>query len=137
MGRHRIGFRPDEADIDKFSIQRVLSVELAPAILELADLRRDHGAVLAVRPVQAPLLGLRVVGSQGKSFDAAADAVRNDLLQRRPAVPDLPGNGSAVKFDPGGGARQGLEPAFQVNFPTAKLEIKIVLAVANLLLSRW
>src|SRR5580692_75994 len=37
----RVGVRPNKSNKDKFSVQRVLSVKLAAAILKFADLRRE------------------------------------------------------------------------------------------------
>ncbi len=61
MGHVRIRFRPDKADINKPAVQGVLAVELTASILELANLRRYDGAILAICPPQAPLMGLRIV----------------------------------------------------------------------------
>ncbi len=52
------------------------------------------------------------------------------LAELSATIPDLSGNGSTVKFDPGCGARQGMNEPLQVNLPSTELEIKIVLPIA-------
>src|SRR5580692_5953395 len=107
MGRICGGVGPNKTNKDAFSIQRVLGVELTPSILKLADLGRQDGAALAVGPVEAPLVRLRIVETKGQAFDMAGrKAIGFELLQLSPAIPDLAGYRSTVKFDPVGRARQ-------------------------------
>src|SRR5208282_4145698 len=116
---------------DHSAIESVLAVELAAAIFEFADLgwAGEHASV-AVGPVQIPLVGLRIVETQREAFDVAGGAVRFEFIEIRAAIPDRAGNDGAVKFNPGGGAGQGMYEALQVDFPGANLKVKIVLAVA-------
>jgi len=106
-------------------------VELAASILEFADRGRTHGSALAGRPIEAPLAGLGIVQTQRHTFDVTARrAVGFELLQLSATIPNLSGYGSTVKFDPGCGARQGMNEPLQVNLPSTELEIKIVLPIA-------
>src|ERR1700683_2104147 len=107
MGRIRGGTGPNKTNKDAFSIQRVLGVELTLSIFKLADLGREDWATLSVGPVQAPLVGLGIVETEGQTFDMAGSrAIGFELLQLSPAIPNLTGYGSTVKFDPDGRARQ-------------------------------
>src|ERR1700719_225372 len=55
--RHiRVGVRPNKSNEDRLAIERVLGVKLAAAILKFADLGDNERAVLAVGPIQAPLV---------------------------------------------------------------------------------
>jgi hypothetical protein len=76
-------------------------------------------------------MSFRVVETQRQALDVAAhSAVGFELLQLRAAIPNRPGDGGAVKFDPGIGAGQGMQTALQMNLPTADFEIEVVLAIA-------
>src|SRR6201999_2531491 len=61
VGGGRRHLRPDEADQDVAAVDGVRGVELADAVLELADLGDVEPADLLVRPVDAPLMGHWVV----------------------------------------------------------------------------
>ncbi len=61
MGRIRGGVCPNKSNKDSFAIQCVLAEKLTASILELADLGWVDGAVLAVGPIEAPLVGLGIV----------------------------------------------------------------------------
>jgi hypothetical protein len=82
--RGRVG--PDKPNENAFSIQHVLGVKLASSVLELADLRYDHLAVLAVGPIQTPLVRRRIVSAQGQAFDVAGCAITLELIQIRPPI---------------------------------------------------
>ena len=101
MGSAGGGVRPNKSNQDHFAINRIRGEELAPSILEFADLRWVQNANLAVGPIQPPLVGLRIVQAQGQTFDVpASGAVDFELLNLSAAIPNLSGDGSAVKFDP-------------------------------------
>src|SRR5271169_2307052 len=60
--RIRRDVRPDISIQNVLAVVCVPAVKLAPAIPELADVRRTaHHALLAVRPIEAPLFGLRII----------------------------------------------------------------------------
>ena len=61
MGLSRGGVGPNKPNQDAFPVQHVLRVELTPSILKLADLGRVERTTLAIGPVEAPLVGLRIV----------------------------------------------------------------------------
>lgn len=118
--RHiRVGVRPDKSNLDQFAVEGVLAVKLAASIFELADLGRDDGAILAVGPIETPLVSLWIVGAQGQTFDVTACALGLEFFELGTAIPNPAGDGSAVDFDPGVGARQGMQAALQMNFPAA------------------
>src|ERR1035438_2534128 len=101
VGRIRGCVRPNESNKNRFVIQCVLAEKLAVPVLELASLGCDHGSVLAVGPVKAPLVSLGIVQTEGQTFDVAGGrAIGFELLDLSAAIPDLSGNGRAVKFDP-------------------------------------
>ena len=102
------------------------------SILEFAD----HGlnglaksGILAVGPINAPLMGLRVIYPQGQALDMTCRAIGLEFLQISPTVPNFSRHRSAVEFDPGFGANQAILEARQMNFSGANLEIEIVLSV--------
>ena len=104
MRRIRSNVRPDKSNKDAFSIQHVLGIKLAASILELADLGYDHGAILAVGPIEFPLAGLRVIQTQSQTFDVAGRPINLDRVQLSAALPNLVADTCAIKFDPGVGA---------------------------------
>src|SRR6266404_7296092 len=61
VGCVRGGVRPNKSNQDNFALPCVLGVKLTASILELADLRRVNSAVLAVGPIESPLVGLGIV----------------------------------------------------------------------------
>src|SRR6185436_2974779 len=79
----------DEPDEDRAAVERLLRVELAAAVPELADRRRREQAVAGVREVETPLPRLRVVETQAESFEMAVRSVRAELHEIPAAVPDL------------------------------------------------
>ena len=61
MGHIRGHVRPNKSNKDSFAIHCILSEELAASILEFADLGWIQDAILAVGPIEAPLVGLGIV----------------------------------------------------------------------------
>src|SRR5260370_32871780 len=104
----RGGGRPRKSNQDGSAIgaRRFCIDKLPASILEFADRRRPHGPALTCCPIEAPLLGLGIVQTEGQTLDVAGSrAIGFELLQLSPAIPNLSGDLSAVKFDPGSGAR--------------------------------
>ena len=66
---------PNKSNQDGFAINRILGEELPAPIFEFADLGRIKDADLCVRPIQAPLVGLRIIETQGQTFDVAGWAI--------------------------------------------------------------
>src|SRR6204780_2750645 len=128
MGRIRRGIRPNKSNKNGFAINRILGEKLAASVLEFADLGRIQDANLPVGPIESPLVGLRIVYAQGKTFDVAGWAIELDLIQTC-AIPNLAADTSAVKFDPSIGARQRIQAALQMIFPGTNQGVKIVLAI--------
>jgi hypothetical protein len=88
VGRIGRGIGPDESNQSRFAIQCVGAEKLAASVLELADLGWEDGATLAVCPIEAPLLGLRIEETKGETFDVAGNrAIGFELLQLSPAIP--------------------------------------------------
>src|SRR5947207_15735396 len=71
MRRIRVGLRPNKSNQDGFAIRagRFRVVKLAVSILEFADRGRAHGSALAGCPIEAPLVGLGIIETQGHTFD--------------------------------------------------------------------
>src|SRR5579872_2012588 len=89
MRHARIGLRPDESDQNCLSVDNILRIELALSILKLANLRRIKNPVLAVGPVQSPLMGLRIVQAQSQALDVPACTIGFELLDLGSAIPEL------------------------------------------------
>src|SRR5258708_14012737 len=100
--------RPNKSNQDGSAIgARRFCVEKLPAsVLEFADRRRPHGPALTGSPIEAPLVRLGIVQTEGQTFDVAGSrAIGFELLQLSAAIPNLSGAGSSVKFGPASGAR--------------------------------
>ena len=111
MGGIRGDVRPDESNIDASAFPEFLVIELAAAVLELADHRLNglaEGGVFAVGPVDAPLAGLRIVDAQGEALDVAGRAIGFEFLEIGATVPDFSRDRGAVELDPGRGAGQAI-----------------------------
>src|SRR6185312_10924303 len=94
---------------DRPALPHLLIVELAASVFELANHRRPvQGAVLAIRPIDAPLTRLRIVKTKGEAFDVACFAVGFKFLQVGAATPNLSRNRSAIKFHPGSGTSKAI-----------------------------
>ena len=104
MRRIRGHIRPKISNQDGFSVNRVLGKKLATSILEFADLGWIHDAVLAVGPIEAPLMGFRIVETQGETFDVAGWAIDLDGIELGAAIPNLVADTTPVQLDPGVGA---------------------------------
>jgi hypothetical protein len=87
--------RPLESNEDRFSVEGILGIELAAAVLELPKLRRIEDTVFNVRPVKSPIVRLRnaselIKGSEfGRSSSLPLDwnraAFRRRHVAARPA----------------------------------------------------
>src|SRR6202035_1464516 len=101
VGCAGVGFAPEKADIHQLAVVGVLPVELALPVLELTDLRDGiDRAVLAVGPVDGPLVGLSVVETDCQALDDSAGAVQHDFLDVARPVPYLVRLYSAVELNP-------------------------------------
>src|SRR4029077_20667568 len=98
---------------------------------ELADLRRNDGAVLAVSPVEAPLVALRIVGAQSETFDVTGCAIEFDRVEFGAAVPHFVADTGAFELYPGVGSPERMQAPLQMKFPRTNQGIEIVLAVAR------
>ena len=72
-----------------------------------------------------------VVESQVQAFEVTSRAVGFELHQIGAAIPDFSDDGGSLVFDPGRGARQGMQEALQMRFPSADLEVEIVLPIPD------
>src|SRR6185436_15791203 len=98
MAGVRCDVRDDEPDENGAAVEVFPGVELAAAVLELADRRWRHRAAAAVREVEAPLAGLGVVEAEAQAFDATGGALHVELHEIRRAAPDLPNHGRSLVF---------------------------------------
>lgn len=105
--------------------------ELAPAVLELAYRGLAQRAAAAAGEIEAPLMRFGVVESQVQAFEVTSRAVGFELHQIGAAIPDFSDDGGSLVFDPGRGARQGMQEALQMRFPSADLEVEIVLPIPD------
>src|ERR1700730_16895812 len=108
---------PIESNKDCFAVNRILSKKLTLSILEFADLGWVKDANLAVGPIEAPLVGLRIVQTEGQTLDVARGAIGLERIQLRAAIPHLIADARSVEFDPGSRARERTQAALQVIFP--------------------
>ena len=100
--RTRGHVRPNKSNQDNFAVNRILGEKLAASILEFADLGWIQDAILAVGPIEPPLVGLRIVQPESQAFDVARSRTINlDRVQLSAAVPNLVALSSTVKLDPG------------------------------------
>src|SRR5262249_4922332 len=132
MRRVGRGPGPNVANKDSPAVQSILAIELTPAVFELADIwRQTERAILAICPIETPLMGLGIVQTKSQAFDVAIGTADVEFLQLGAPVPDLASNGSTVKLSPRGRTAERMEKALQMDLPTAKLKIKIVAAIAG------
>src|SRR5215510_12626223 len=104
-------------------MQRVLAIELAASIRELTHIRwAAHRAVLGVRPIQAPLVGFRIIKAERQTFDASARATHFELLQLSASVPNLSRHRWAVEHHPGVEPSQRMQQPLQMYLAGAQLE---------------
>src|SRR6185295_16943212 len=131
MRRIAVHFRPDEPHQNKPAVSagRLGIVKLAASLLESANRRHSDGSALASRPVEAPLARFLVIEAQRCSLDMALGAVHFELLDLRPAVPDLARDGGAVELHPLRRTRQWIFESLEVNLPAAQLEIETALPI--------
>src|SRR5579883_3277047 len=132
MRRHRGDPRPDIADENVAALVQVVRIELADAVLELADIGWSaDGPTLARCPVEAPLTRLRVVEPQRHALDRLATTAHLHLLDLRAAVPQPAGLRSTMEHHPAACARQRVGQSPHLEFPCAELEIEVVLAIVD------
>src|SRR5579863_5582809 len=123
--------RPQEANEDSATIERLLVEEFAAAALELADRGLIKNTLRAVRKVLTPLMRLRVIEEQGETFEMAGRTIGLDLLQLRATVPNLPDVNRAVQIHPIIGAAKWMQEAMDMGFPCPYIEIEIMLSVSQ------
>src|SRR5258708_6280558 len=123
--------RDDKSNQDGPSAQCLLIEKLAAPVLELANRGLAQGATGAVGEVEAPLVGLGIVEAKGQGFEAACRAGDLELQEVGAAVPDFVNDRSALIFDPGRGAGQGIQEALYARFPSTNLEVEIVLPISS------
>src|SRR5882672_10472115 len=90
----------DEANQNRFAVERFLVVELASSILEFADRRLGQAAAADAGEVEAPLAGLGVVQTQAQGLDAASRTIDHQLHQVGSPTPDAPNDAGSVVLDP-------------------------------------
>ena len=94
---------PKKSNNDTFPIKYVLRIELAPPVLEFTDLRRVHDSILAIRPIKAPLMRLRIVCAEREPLDVTGRAIHLDRVEFCAAIPNLVADARALKFGPSRG----------------------------------
>src|SRR5258708_17613174 len=109
MARFRRDIRNHKSDKNGSAIQCLLVVKLTAYILELTDRRLAHAPGAAVGEIEAPLVRLGIVETQAQALEVTCRAVGFELQQIGAAIPDLADDRSALIFDPGSGATQGLQ----------------------------
>lgn len=103
------GLGPNIANQNDPAVERLLVEKFATAVGKLANRRLPERTVLAVGPVETPLMGLRIVETEGQTLDVTGRAGGLELFEPSAAIPDFAGDGSAVKLNPGRRAGQGME----------------------------
>src|SRR5215831_9488059 len=120
---------PQVADENASPIEIFLVIELAAPIFEFPDCRRKREcAVSLIGPIYTPLVGLGIVGTHGHSFDVSGGGIRLQLVHIRTATPNRPGNDRRFELHPFVRTGERTQKAAVVRFPTAELEVEIVLA---------
>jgi hypothetical protein len=130
--RIRRGAGPNEPGIDRSAFVDLLVIEFASAVAKLSDHGiRFEDSIGGVGPVNAPLMGLGVVKAQGQTLDMylLLRVVDNHFLDLAATVQDFPTDRSPIEFHPFVGAGQAPHKPFQVEFPRANGEVKIVLPI--------
>src|SRR5579864_1427273 len=128
MGRIRGHVRPSISNKDGLAIDGILGKKLAASILESSDLGWVQDASLAIGPIEPPLVGLRVIGAHGQTFEAYW-VIYLDGVQLGAAIPNLEADAGTFRFDPGIRACQGMQAALHVKFPCPNQGVKIVLPI--------
>src|SRR5262249_43379730 len=119
----------DEPHEDSAAVEGLLVVELAAAVLELADGRLAQRPAARIGEVEARLAGGRVVEPEAHALEVAGRAVGHQLHEVGLAVQDAPYERGALVFEPGLRAGERMIQAFELRFPGADLEIEVVLSV--------
>src|SRR5689334_4237344 len=98
--RIRFDVEPYEPREDRAAADVLLIVELAATVLELAEHRRAHHAVVAGREELAPLVRAGVVEEEAEILEMAVGPVGFDFFEQRFSAPDLVCRHGAVELDP-------------------------------------
>lgn len=126
------------ADQDRFSVDEVRGVEISATVAECADLGRIESADAAVGPIKAPLMGSRIVESEGKAFDLAGGAIEFESVELGAAVPDFVAGESPAELVPGSVAGEGFKEAPEVKREVPEERVEIMRAIMERRLnSRW
>src|SRR5579859_8014665 len=80
--------RPIVFHQDAFVVEGILGKELTVTRLELSDLRRGDESILAVGPVEAPLVGLGIVEPQRETLGAPRGTLHVERVELSAAVPE-------------------------------------------------
>jgi len=100
---------PNIAHQNDPAVEGFLVEKFATAVGKLANRRLPERTILAVGPVETPLMGLRIVETEGQTLDVTGRAGGLELFEPSAAIPDFAGDGRAVKLNPGRRAGQGME----------------------------
>ena len=73
---------------------------------------------------------LRIIETQGESFDVTCRTVGLRLGETAAAIPYFANDGNAVVFRPGSGIGERMQAARYMSFPGAKAEIEIMLPIS-------
>ena len=75
---------------------------------------------------------LGIVQKQEQIFDVTTcSSIGLEFLKLGAPIPNIAGDQGSTIFDPGGGARQRVLKSAYVGFPGAKMEVEIVLSIAQ------
>ena len=123
---------PAEPDKDRSSLEELLVVELAHAVLVLAN----HGILqrrcCGVCPMQAPLMRMRVVEPQRQPFNVPCRTVRLQLVEVGAATPHLSGHVMRFEIHPLVRPRKGVHALMEMHLPSPDQRIPIVLSVPQI-----
>src|SRR5580700_4671838 len=90
----------------------------------------DAGSAARTGVGKAPLVSLRIVQTQGESFEVARRTICFGLAYAAASVPDLADDGGALIVSPHIRPRQRMQAAGNVGLPDAEREIEVLLAIA-------
>jgi hypothetical protein len=127
--RIRSDVRDNKSNKDGSAIQWFLIVKLTPSIFKFADGGLAQGAAIAIRKIQAPLVGFGIVQAQVQTLEVACWAIGHELHQIAAAIPNFANDAGAIIFDPGRRPTQWVHQTPEVSFPSTYLEVEIVLPI--------
>src|SRR5207253_6710594 len=104
--RIRSDVRDAQSNQNGSAVELFLIVELGASALELADRRWAQGTRRTAGNIDAPLMGLAVVETQGQELEVTCRALDLDFAQVGASVPDAANDVGTVVVDPGGRACQ-------------------------------